>query len=319
MSAPVPGNPFSAEGTWHRGSTHNHTTASDGQHSVAELAEWYEGQGMDFIAITDHNVVADVSDKGDGNITVIPGAEVGVCWDEALGAEVLCLGIDEIKRLGVHPQEVICDVLEQGGLPYISHPHLSGVYSGLMMDLDGLVGIEVYNNAAHVVWNRGVASIHFDDLLGVGKIVWGLASDDLHRIRDIGPQAWIEVKAVANDRETILAAMRSGLYYSTTGPEIRDISFSDTHITVKCSAAKRIVFSTLPWLSKKVDAEGDGTITEATLELYSMGSAQKIEETMEYLVEHRGLSTAKNLKPHVRIEIDDGCGKFAWSNPIPFI
>ena len=274
---------------------------------------------MAFIVITDHDVVAPIADEKTAGITVIPGAEIGVCWNEASGAEVLCLGIDEMKRKWVHPQEVIYDVLEQGGLPYISHPRLSGVYSALMMDLDGLTGFEVYNHAAHVVWDRGLASTYYDDLLSVGKIVWGLASDDLHRIRNIGPQAWVEVKAKTNSRIDILAAMRDGFYYSTTGPQIHDISFSETHITVKCSEAKHITFSSLPWLSKKVMAGEDEFITEASVELYSIGSSQKIEEVMEWLVENQRLTAKKDLKPNVRIEIEDGNGRFAWSNPIAFI
>lgn len=318
MSAPIRGNPFSIKGTFYSGSTHNHTTASDGQHTVEELAQWYADQGINFIVITDHDVVAPIADEEAAGITVIPGAEVGVCWDEALGAEVLCLGIDEIKRKYVHPQEVIYDALEQGGLPYISHPRQSGVYSALMMDLDDLIGFEVYNNAVHAGWNRGIASTYFDDLLGVGKIVWGLASDDLHRIRNIGPQAWVEVKAKSNSRVDILAAMRDGFYYSTTGPQIHDISLSDTHITVKCSEVKQITFSSLPWLSKKVMANEDELITEASVELYSIGSSQKIEEAMRWLVENQRLTEKKELKSNVRIEIEDDNGKFAWSNPIAF-
>lgn len=311
------GNPFSSLGNWYRGSPHNHTIASDGQHSVSELAQWYQDQGMDFIVITDHDIVADVSGVGHFDISVIPGAEVGVCWDGTLGAEVLCLGIDEIKRKNVHPQDVINDALEQGGLPYISHPYVSGVYSGLMMDLDGLVGIEVYNHGGQAVWNRGIASVHLDDLIGMGKIVWGLASDDLHRIREIGPQSWVEVKAQSTSRKDILSAMRDGFYYSTTGPQIHDISFNSTHVSVRCSEAKQITFSSLPWLSRTVHADEAGFLTEARVPLDAIGSAPKIEETLTWLLENQKVTARQELKSVVRVEVLDHAGKIAWSNPIP--
>ena len=317
MQPQTRGNPFSASGNWYRGSSHNHSLASDGKHTVPDLAKWYEDQEMDFIVITDHDVVADVSDNGGGDILVIPGAEVGVCWDEALGAEILCLGIEEIKRKRVHPQDVIYDALEQGGLPYVSHPHLSGVYSALMTDLDGLVGIEVYNHAASVVWNRGTASIHLDDLMGVGKIVWGLASDDLHTIRKIGPQGRVEVRAKSNNRQDILSSMRDGLYYSTTGPQIHDISIGETHVRVKCSAAKRVVFSTLPWVSKKVESDGTESLTEVEVALEQIGSSGRVQALMQELVQMKALSQPKDLRPHLRVEIDDGNSGYAWSNPIP--
>ncbi|MBL4576564.1 MAG: hypothetical protein JKY51_10810 [Opitutaceae bacterium] len=315
MSA-TSGNPFSTSGNWYRGSVHNHTVASDGKHSVSELSKWYQNHGMDFIVITDHNVVADVS-KADGlDITVIPGAEIGVCWDEAYGAEVLSLGIDTVKRKGVHPQDIIYDVLEQGGLPYISHPHLSGVYSGLMMELDGLVGIETYNLAGVNMGCRGLATLHLDDLMAVGKIVWGLATDDRHVIGD-RPRAWVEVRAESNDRKALLNAMRQGFYYSTTGPKIKAISFSETYIKVECSEAHRVILSTLPWLSKKVEADADGPVTKISMPLESIGSSKSVEAFTQRLIKQEMLSEPKAMRPHVRIEIDDGRGGFAWSNPIP--
>jgi predicted metal-dependent phosphoesterase TrpH len=310
-------NPFLVDGNWYSGSVHNHTTASDGKNTVAELAEWYQGHGMDFIVITDHNVIADVSEASDLDITVIPGAEIAVCWVAVFGAEILGLGIETVKRQGLHPQDVIHDVLDQGGLPFLSHPHLSGVYSGLIMDLEGLMGIEIYNLFGVNAGNRGKATIHMDDLMAVGKIVWGLATDDRHAIDDTGPQAWIEVKAESNDRDTILKAMKKGLYYSTTGGKIHDISITDTHVRVKCSEAQCITFSTLPWLSAKVDAGDQGFMAEAEVELDAIGSSQTIEWFNRQLIEKGMQSAPKEIRPHVRIEVDDGQGGFAWSNPLP--
>ncbi|MCJ8331645.1 MAG: PHP domain-containing protein [Lentisphaeria bacterium] len=317
MTLATTGNPFSVDGQFYRGSVHNHTLASDGQHSVTELCKWYQDHGMDFVVITDHDTVADVSEADALDITVIPGAEIAVCWDETYGSEILALGIDEVKRIGVHPQDVINDVLEQGGLPYVSHPHLSGVYSGLMMELDGLVGIETYNHGGVRMGNRGVAALHQEDLMAVGKIVWGLATDDRHAIDAHGPQAWIEVKAESNDREALMNAMRNGHYYSTNGPKIHNISFSDTHVIVECSEAQRVTFSTLPWLSNKVDATDDGPITKTEARLETIGSGKTVELFTQRLIDQKMLSKPKEIIPHVRIEIDDGQGGFAWSNPFP--
>ena len=315
MGSVIPGNPFSADGVWYRGSPHNHTTASDGGHSVVEIAQWYEARDMDFIFITDHNVVADVDETKGQGILVMPGAEVGLLWDEALGAELLCLGIDEIKRKGVHPQDAIYDTLEQGGLPYISHPYLSGVYSALMMNLDGLVGLEVYNAAADAVWGRGVTSVHLDDLMATGKIIWGLASDDLHSLRE--PSSRIEVRAAERTREGILSAMRDGLYYSTTGPAIHDIAVTETEVTVRCSGAKRVIFSSLPWLSRKVEASNGDLLTRASAELEALGSSRRLESFMEDLLTKGLVSASRKIVPHVRIEVHDEFGGVAWSNPIP--
>lgn len=98
VSRSTTANPFSTGGNWYRGSVHNHTVASDGSHSVAELCRWYQDHGMHFVVITDHNVVADVSEARGLDITLLPGAEIAVCWNKAFGAEILSLSIDAIKR-----------------------------------------------------------------------------------------------------------------------------------------------------------------------------------------------------------------------------
>jgi hypothetical protein len=112
-------------------------------------------------------------------------------------------------------------------------------------------------------------------------------------------------------------AMKKGLFYSTTGGKIHDISITDTHVGVKCSEAQRVTFSTLPWLSAKVDAGDQGLMTEAEVELDVIGSSQTIELFNRQLIEKGMQSAPKEIRPYVRIEIDDGQGGFAWSNPLP--
>jgi hypothetical protein len=156
-----------------------------------------------------------------------------------------------------------------------------------------------------------------DDLMGVGKVVWGLASEDRHSLRGDKPQAWIEVRATACEREDIMDALRHGLYYSTTGPKIHDISITETHVTVKSSNARQISFSSMPWLSKKVDAREGEWLTEASVEVDQLGSTRRLEAVMDELVGKGELTARKQISSHVRIEVSDGTGGFAWSNPIP--
>lgn len=113
--------------------------------------------------------------------------------------------------------------------------------------------------------------------------------------------------------------MRAGFYYSTTGPKIHAIAFNDGQLTVECSAARRVTFSTLPWLSKRVMAADNNPITKTSVTLESIGSPTRVAAFMQQLVKQKMLSAPKAIKPHVRIEIDDGHGGFAWSNPIPMV
>ncbi len=62
---------------WYRGDFHTHTHFSDGSLSPAELAAVARSEGLDFLAITDHNTIA--AYPGFGNVSdlaIIPGLEV---------------------------------------------------------------------------------------------------------------------------------------------------------------------------------------------------------------------------------------------------
>ncbi|MGI5269755.1 CehA/McbA family metallohydrolase [Nonomuraea sp. CA-218870] len=63
---------------WLAGDFHAHTVHSDGQLTVAELAELARGRGLDFLAVTDHNTVSHHPElaKTDRGIALLPGQEV---------------------------------------------------------------------------------------------------------------------------------------------------------------------------------------------------------------------------------------------------
>ena len=98
----------------------------------------YEEREYDFLVITDHNVVADVSQSRAVTLLVIPGAEIAVCYDGTFAMEVCTLGIDEVRRCLVHPQQVIDDVLgargDTGDLPSTHEWSLFGQNDGVGRD-----------------------------------------------------------------------------------------------------------------------------------------------------------------------------------------
>jgi hypothetical protein len=48
-----------------------------------------------------------------------------------------------------------------------------------------------------------------------------------------------------------------------------------------------------------------------------IGSSRTIELFNKQLIEKGMQSAPKEIRPYVRVEIDDGQGGFAWSNPLP--
>jgi len=62
---------------WYRGDFHVHTTASDGDYPPTLVAEIAKAEGLDFIAITDHNTITGLTElRDDLDFLVIPGVEV---------------------------------------------------------------------------------------------------------------------------------------------------------------------------------------------------------------------------------------------------
>lgn len=63
---------------WYRGDFHVHTHASlDGFYAPSTIAEMAKAEGLDFIAITDHNTIEGFKElRGDLDLLVIPGLEI---------------------------------------------------------------------------------------------------------------------------------------------------------------------------------------------------------------------------------------------------
>ena len=69
-------NPFRLPGRWFKGNTHTHTTESDGQLPIAERFGAYRDHGYDFLVLTDHGKVSDVSPYSEEGFLAISGSEL---------------------------------------------------------------------------------------------------------------------------------------------------------------------------------------------------------------------------------------------------
>ena len=69
-------NPFKQPGRWYRGNTHSHSTESDGRMPIADRFAQYRDGGYDFLVLTDHRKVNDVSAHSRDGFLAISGSEV---------------------------------------------------------------------------------------------------------------------------------------------------------------------------------------------------------------------------------------------------
>jgi hypothetical protein len=98
------------------------------------------------------------------------------------------------------------------------------------------------------------------------------------------------VKAEENTPEALLAALKAGHFYSSQGPELRDVRLEGDVVVVECSAVSSVV------------AIGHGTGAKAV----HGHSLTRAEVPLARL----------NNSPWVRVAVIDAAGKRAWSNPI---
>ena len=292
-------NPFKHPGQWYRGNTHSHSTESDGKLPMAERFAAYREAGYDFLVLTDHRKVNDVSTYSDDGFLAISGSEVHP--NNPYGGDTYhIVGINLHERINcaeLHPNAVIEEIKRQGGEAVLCHPYWCGHTLLDYLPLSGYFAVEVYNDTCMGI-GKGFSEQAWDDLLDRGGPVFGIAADDAHGTEHDCFHGWVMVKAPELTTDAIMTGFRTGAFYSTLGPELIDLELVDEgeekrSVTVKCSPAQSIVFKAQRSRGKRIVAPEGETLTEET---YEVPSSVK----------------------YVRVEITDENGKKAWSNPFFF-
>ena len=275
---------------------------SDGTKTVEELVMRYKEAGYNFLAITDHSIVIKTGHLTHPDFLMIPGEEicVGTSSAETL-FHIIALGIEKTLPFidfdpELDPQRVIDKINELGGIPVLAHPYWSGLNHVDMMGVKRYHGVEIYNTSCDYERNTGYSEPHIDGVIAQGRKPFIYATDD-HHGAEMGNSpldvcvAWICVKAEELSIESIMKSIKKGLFYSSNGPEFKDISIDeDGVINIECTPVRYISFISTPSLGLKYHAM-EKPLTSATY-------------------------PGRDSETYVRIEIEDYEGKRAWSNPI---
>lgn len=306
--------PFDKPGRFYRGNVHLHSTASDGGRSPDQVIADYRDRGYDFVSLTDHFLpnasfrpdepgfitVTDTTALGDDGFATIPGAELhgpamvnGEIW------HVVAVGLPlDFAPLGEEESglEVVRRAREAGAWLSLAHPHWNAVSDDDAMAIADLIdAVEVYNHASEVSLRRGWGMHTADTLLNRGRHVQLNAADDAH-LRLAGPMTfidgfggWIQVKAEALTPESLLAAMKAGHYFSSTGPEIHDIRVADGRLHVETSPVNQII------------VQGHGAWNRQAIGFNIIAGALELPQAEQ--------------GRWVRVSVVDGAGHMAWTNP----
>lgn len=299
---------FTAKGRFWRGNLHTHSTRSDGVLSPEEVCRRYKAEGYDFMALTDHFVgaygypIVDTVPMRDAGFTTILGAELhsgamanGELW------HILAVGLPADFAPSNSPSfvpvagqetgaEIAARAVAAGAFVAIAHPQWSGLTLADARTITAAQAVEIYNHGCAMGCDRPDGFAIADLLLTEGRKLTLIATDDAHFSEPDHFGGWVMVKAEANEPDALLSALKAGHFYSSQGPELRDVRIEGGKLIVECSAVSSIV------------ALGWGTGAKAV----HGHSMTRGEVPLDRL----------NNSPWIRAAVIDAAGKRAWSNPI---
>lgn len=135
------------------GSIHLHTTSSDGAASHEQVTHMAAKAELDFLIVTDHNVLTRDKDGWYGNVLLLVGEEIHDTQRVPEANHYLAFGIEQdIAHHARTPQAVIDAANAQGGFGFIAHPfEHSPPFTGeselpwVDWQVVGYTGLEIWN------------------------------------------------------------------------------------------------------------------------------------------------------------------------------
>jgi hypothetical protein len=242
---------------WFKGDTHAHTTNSDGDSPPEVVTRWYQDHGYNFLVLSDHNYLTaegsfPYSRKDD--FVLIQGEEVTAFYRpsetedkrpihvNALNLKAVIepwSGRDAVETL----QRNVDRVRDAGAVPHVNHPNFRWALTAADLLLVSRYRLLEIWNGHPQVHNEGggerpsVEAV-WDELLGAGQVVYGIAVDDAHHFQQIGREfanpgrGWVVVRAASLDPLSIVTALEAGRFYASTGVEIDDVVVDGRRLAV---------------------------------------------------------------------------------------
>jgi len=231
---------------WAKGNLHTHTTNSDGDSSPQVVANWYKDHGYQFLVITDHGLVTDVTpldtDPNDDFI-LISGEELSISF-QTTGIHSNAVGIaGTITYTGpTTSKSVILNGLVNcirgaGGVPMVNHPNWKWAFGHAeLLEVNTPYLLEIFNGGPSVNNSGNAAYLPveqtWDVLLSKGKTVYATATDDAHTFTVFKSSAanpgrgWVFARVTEVTPQAAISALSAGDFYASTGVELVDYSFS---------------------------------------------------------------------------------------------
>lgn len=282
-----------------RTNLHTHTNITDATPTPEEMKEFYKKRGYEILAITDHNVMMDMTHLSEDGFLMLNGAEFNVneenferghsksahlnfiakrpdilwqpfryakAWNSA---EYLAKAdIDNMSQ--EHSVENINAIIQaandHGYMVMYNHPHWSLHSYEDYAGFKGLWAMELCNAGSASYGDDDNGTI-YRDLLNLGNRLFPVAADDSHGERGVGG-GWIMLGAEKLTYEAAIQALEKGDFYASTGAEIYDLYMEGTELHFRCSEATSVTIeSGLRYAAREKPVAPDKLLRQGVIDM----------------------------------------------------
>lgn len=294
---------------WIKGNLHCHTTESDGDTEPSEVCRFYANCGYHFLSITDHSRRIEPGSVDSHGLLLIAGEEMGTYGDDKPGAPLHINGLGINRHLPCEPAETMAQaiqgcidaVIASGGIAQINHPNWHYAFDHTTIaQTRGARLLEVFNGHPDVnnLGDRDHISVEamWDHLLTSGMLIYATAVDDAHHYVEFAPnkanplRGWVWVRVERLSVDDVMAALRRGDFYASTGVELEDVVIGRNSLRVVVRKSSDVTYVT------KFIGLGGHLLEESKLTDSSF--------------------TFDGEQGYVRAKVISSDGKVAWTQPV---
>lgn len=293
-------------GTYYKANLHCHTIYSDGHLSPEEVKKAYQEQGYSVIAYTDHRTYQWHRELTDEHFLALAAMEVDINEHYKVSGDFSKVKtyhinlydsqpetFQEKKSMGLLPErrysdtdyinEYIDEMKTYGFFACYNHPYWSLQNYDDYKNLRGFWGMEIYNYGCEHDGLYGYNPQSYDEMLRLGNRLYCVATDDNHNsypfdhpfCDSFGGFTMIHAKELSY--KEITESLLTGKFYSSMGPEIRELYVEDGTLFVKTSPVKKIYVMTEGRNCYHEAAAQNDTITEASFKLSGLEGYIRID------------------------------------------
>ena len=284
------------KGKFYKANLHSHTTCSDGKLTPEEAKKAYQARGYSVMAFTDHRVYFWHRELCDENFVALAACEMDLndfyripgdysrvktyhinLYDscpEKFAEEKEVLSMPPHRYGDVYAlNEYVDEMKALGFFACYNHPYWSLQNYEDYKNLKGFWGMEIYNHSCEIDGLYGYTPQSYDEMLRLGNHMYCVAGDDNHNgVPFTDPLndsfgGFTMIKAEKLTYEAVTEALLSGHFYSSMGPELKELYIEDGELVIKTSPVEKIYVVTEGRRCHKKIANQGESLTEARFSL----------------------------------------------------